>query len=486
MRALVLLLLIAWVQSTVAFPSCAVETKERISCNPAKLGFSPAEKVFTADTCIAAGCCWMKSLNPLDAKKDCYESIDVRDFGYELQNFEENETGFQGSLQLISSGNSVYGADISTLSLQIFTISEEILEVKITDTKEPRWEIPDTVFPRPLIQTIAATSRQYSVQYTEKPFSLQIIRKLDGEVVFHLDSHLIFKDQYLEFSLLSNNTARQSYGYGESARVSQALEVNRMYTLWAEDLPSMFLSENLYGSLPFCLQQISSPSSANFGKAHGHILLNSNGMDITILSDRINYKVLGGVIDFYVFVGPSAKKVVQQSTEVVGKPMMIPYWSLGFHNCKYGYVSIQQIEEVVANYSKANIPLDTQWFDIDYMSEYKDFTLNETAYETSEVQSFVSQLHSNGQHLVPIIDPGILVQSGYDAYDEGKALDIFIKDVEGNDYMGQVWPGPTHYPDFFHPKTQVRHSNGRMSLSFTSFLGLLDETIRKIPFSRRL
>ena len=46
---------------------------------------------------------------------------------------------------------------------------------------------------------------------------------------------------------------------------------------------------------------------------------------------------------------------------------MVPYWSLGFHNCKWGYANLEEVREVVANYSLAGLPLDTQWMDIDHM-----------------------------------------------------------------------------------------------------------------------
>jgi len=184
--------------------------------------------------------------------------------------------------------------------------------------------------------------------------------------------------------------------------------------------------------------------------------MNSNGMDVSISAnnDEITYKVIGGIVDLYVFVGSSPKDVVSQFTKVVGKPMMQPYWSLGFHNCKYGYTSVDQVEDVVAKYQEAGINLDTQWMDIDYMEAYRDFTTDPTNFNTTEVKSFANSLHQQGMSFVVIIDPGIMVYDDYPAYTDGLDYDLYIKDISGNNYLGQVWPGPVYFPDFTHPKAQ--------------------------------
>ena len=63
-----------------------------------------------------------------------------------------------------------------------------------------------------------------------------------------------------------------------------------------------------------------------------------------------------GILDFYVFLGPSPEDVVQQYTEVVGRPFLPPYWGLGFHLCRYGYGSSETTWEVVMQMREANIP----------------------------------------------------------------------------------------------------------------------------------
>lgn len=57
-------------------------------------------------------------------------------------------------------------------------------------------------------------------------------------------------------------------------------------------------------------------------------------MDIKLSKDEkgrhgIEYNVIGGVLDFYIFAGPGPRDVAKQYADVVGTPAMVPYWGLG-------------------------------------------------------------------------------------------------------------------------------------------------------------
>lgn len=266
---------------------------------------------------------------------------------------------------------------------------------------------------------------------------------------------MVFQDQYIQFVLGVSPNVGATYGIGESTRYTQALTYNSTYTLWNTDQGAMYFEQSLYGSHPFYIQVTAD------GKAHGVLFLNNNGMEVTLTESAAQGKTIGvqatgGLIDIYVFAGSTPADVVRQYQEVVGKPAMVPYWALGFHNCRWGYENLQYVEDVVANYSKAGIPLEVQWTDIDYMDKYKDFTLSPDTFPADKMQAFVKNLHDNDQRYVPIVDPAIYVRnSTYSAYTEGLKLDVFVKDLFGKEpYLSQVWPGETYFPDWFAPNAQ--------------------------------
>ena len=54
------------------------------------------------------------------------------------------------------------------------------------------------------------------------------------------------------------------------------------------------------------------------------------------------------------------------------------------------------------------------------------------------LQEFVEKLHNSSRRFVPILDPGIPVLPGYKPYEDGIKQDIFIRDVTGQPYIGEV------------------------------------------------
>jgi alpha-D-xyloside xylohydrolase len=221
----------------------------------------------------------------------------------------------------------------------------------------------------------------------------------------------------------------------------------RPLALWNRDCTD-YPDLNLYGSHPFLLEV--RPD----GRSHGVLLWNSNAMDAVLTNESASFRTTGGVLDLYFFLGPSPLQVLEQFTRLFGRPAMQPLWALGFHQSKYGYSSIWEMAEVVANYSAAGIPLDVMWGDIDYMERWRDFTFDPVNFPLPALQEFVDDLHEGGRRFVPILDPGIPLLPGYKPYEDGIKRNIFLRDVTGSPYIGEVWPGPVHFPDFISQEGQ--------------------------------
>ena len=86
------------------------------------------------------------------------------------------------------------------------------------------------------------------------------------------------------------------------------------------------------------------------------------------------------------------------------------------------------------------------------MHGYRDFTFNKSFFPHPE-QMF-AKLKKEGIKIVTIVDPGIKKDSTYWVYNEGLKKNLYVKYPDGSNYVGQVWPGKTVFPDFSDPKTR--------------------------------
>ena len=73
-------------------------------------------------------------------------------------------------------------------------------------------------------------------------------------------------------------------------------------------------------------------------------------------SPGLTLRTIGGILEFFVFVGPNPEQVVQQYAQVIGRTFMPPYWSLGFQLSRWGYTGTNHIREVINRTKSAGIP----------------------------------------------------------------------------------------------------------------------------------
>src|SRR6185437_7788214 len=116
-------------------------------------------------------------------------------------------------------------------------------------------------------------------------------------------------------------------------------------------------------------------------------------------SRALTYRTIGGVLDYFIFLGPSNNDVMRQKHDLVGHSPLPPFWSLGFHICRWGYRDTAHVESVYKRTIEAGIPLDVKWVDIDYMKNRNDFTVDDVNFKG--LNDFAKKVQSEGRRFIP-------------------------------------------------------------------------------------
>ncbi|HHD2583591.1 TPA: TIM-barrel domain-containing protein [Clostridium perfringens] len=164
------------------------------------------------------------------------------------------------------------------------------------------------------------------------------------------------------------------------------------------------------------------------------------------MGDRIFFGAIGGQIQYYFIPGENIKEVVKNYTALTGRMEMPPLWSLGYQQCRFSYFSQEEVRELVKTFEEKDIPLDVVYLDIDYMDGFRVMTFKTPNFD--DAAGLIGDLKEKGIRTITIIDPGVKVDEEYPVFKRGKEGNHFTKKLDGEIFIGAVWPGDSAFPDF--------------------------------------
>ena len=215
---------------------------------------------------------------------------------------------------------------------------------------------------------------------------------------------------------------------------------------WNTDNPAYQVDDDdLYSTFPFYI-------GIHHGLSYGIFFDNTyrSLFNFGASNDRFSsFGADGGEMNYYFFYASNIRQLLSHYTYLTGRIHIPPAWSLGFQQCRWSYFPDTEVLNIARTFREKKIPLDVMYLDIHYMDAYKIFTWHPERF--AKPAETLGKLKAMNIHTTVIVDPGIKVEKGYKAYEEGVKENYFIKYPDGTDYCAQVWPGWCHFPDFTKP-----------------------------------
>jgi len=267
-------------------------------------------------------------------------------------------------------------------------------------------------------------------------------------------------DQVTTYKKLQDN--ERFIGLGE--KTGNLDRAGNSYVNWNSDVPAYKSNQDpLYGTYPFYIgihHQLNygiffdntSRTQFNFGA--------SNERFSSFTADL-------GEMTYYFIYHKQVAQIIESYTWLTGRMPMPPLWSLGYQQCRWSYYPDTEALRIAKTFREKKIPCDVLYFDINYMDNYKVFTWSPINF--SKPKEMLSEMKLMGFRNVVIIDPGIKVEKNYKAYDDGVNNNMFVKYPDGKFYVGEVWAGKSHFPDFTNDKARIWWGN--------NFKGLVDDGV---------
>ncbi|KAF5681244.1 putative alpha-glucosidase precursor (maltase) [Fusarium heterosporum] len=400
--------------------------------------------------------------------------------GYVATNIQRDLKGVRADLTLNGPNCQAFGNDIRDLVLDVQYQTKERLNVKIypkylTEENRTHYILPHSIVMEPgRDDQTMITNSDLRFEWSNSPsFQFKITRSCTREVLFSTYGHvLVFEDQFIEI-ITDMVPDYNVYGLAENIHDFH-LGQNFTQTFWTNDAGIEHgnpIDGNIYGVHPF--YQESRYHKGGNTTSHGVYARNAHGQEWLLRSKTLTYRTIGGSIDLYFLSGQNKQggstaieTMRQYHSGCVGLPAMQMFWTLGLHQCRLGYDTLEKIEAVVENYRAANIPLEAIWSDFDMFDGFRSFANNPITFPPDRMAKWVEWLHDNEQYYVPLVWANIYRPNShnpndtYGPYERGADIQGFIRDpVSGDYYTGNNWPGFVVWGDFMLPEVHSWWAN---------------------------
>lgn len=366
------------------------------------------------------------------------------------ENLDKKFTIFSGGLRNYTgynTENNNVNIDFSSIKITITYLVGDIVKVFLGEKYEKPLKTGAVIDGIGHSKFTVEEDKEYVIISGEKVVTL--VNKSTSEIIFKdINGNIIcedfqptFKDEEGSIYISKTNDCLAYYGLGEKGG---DLNKKGYYTenYNTDDPETDDNSTTYYKTIPFyvglkeeCSYGIffdnSYRSYFDMGKSH---------------EDRIFFGAIGGQIEYYFMLEKDIKDVVKSYTSLTGRMEIPPLWSLGYQQCRFSYFTQEEVSELVKTFEEKEIPLDVVYLDIDYMDGFRVMTFKEPHFDNAK--GLIKGLKEKGIRTITIVDPGVKVDEDYDVFKRGKAGNHFSKKLDGEMFIGAVWPGDSAFPDF--------------------------------------
>ncbi|KRX02081.1 Glycoside hydrolase, superfamily [Pseudocohnilembus persalinus] len=396
---------------------------------------------------------------------------------YEVQTVSQNSEGISGTMQY--NGNLEYYLSeqnkiVKDLTFQIIYQSDNEVRLKIFPSSSAFFELPyQKPFPYNKNENQSQSPQNLNYKITKQPsegsnFQFELIGQKQKQTVFKLSKTLIYTQQFVMFT---NEVQGESlWGWGER-RSQWGFDEDGEYTIWNYDNPGEETTgkpgQETYGYHPMWLQlQKQNQEGKQIQNTfHSVFLRSTQGLLMNYYKNqKMEFKMNGGPIELQFFIYDTLKENIQAYHKYVNGWALHPFWSQGFHLCRWGVKDSQEWVDIYDNAVANYISFDTLWSDIDYMQDYEDFTIS-NKYDTDQMKTVTDhEKNPLAVNWVPIIDAGVKITG--DGGQTGQSEGLFITSKVTNEpLIGCVWPGAANFVDFNNPKAKSFWKQGLKNIT---------------------